>query len=477
MRPFLRSLACLTFALLAACDGGGSGRFDVIVVGDEKAALSPEPPFSPAADLLREATASGLVGLDAEGRVRPDLADRWIVTDDGLSYIFRFENAAMPGSEPLTAREVRAALREAIEALDGTGLGLDLTVIDGIYARTNQVIEIRLKTAMPEFLQLLADPALALRLEARQDRVLDLKADGSALTLSTYAENPRDAETMDLRIAGPKEAVQRFQRGEARLLLAGGIDALPHVEKGGLLRGAIRLDPVTGLFGLAIADREGFLSRPSNREAISMAVDRQALIAPFGIGGWSPRTRLVPEGPLGTQQPAGRWAALTMEERQNLAAQRVAGWVASEGAVAPLSIALPTGTGGDILFRRLSADLSRIGLGARRVKLDEDADLTLVDEVAWMDRPEWYLHRLDCKVTKGLCSQEADALVAQAIAEPDPATRQQLLAEATAALTDLDSFISFGPPIRFSLVRGGVDGFAVNRWGFHPLSQLFADPT
>jgi len=45
-----------------------------------------------------------------------------------------------------------------------------------------------------------------------------------------------------------------------------------------------------------------------------------------------------------------------------------------------------------------------------------------------------------------------------------------------AKLTAEHVFISFGAPIRFSLVRGGVDGFAVNRWGFHPLSQLFADP-
>lgn len=477
MRPLLRPLACLTIAMLAACDSGDGGRFDVILVGDEKSALSADPPFSPAAGLLREATGSGLVGLDAEGRIRPDLADRWIVTDDGLSYIFRFDQSALPGTEPLTAREVRTALLKAIKDLDGTGLGKDLTMIDGIYARTNQVIEIRLKTAAPEFLQLLADPALALRFDARKDRVLGMENEGGVLTLATYAEDPRDAETMDLRIAGPKEAVQRFQRGEARLLLGGGIDALPHVELGGLLRGTIRLDPVTGLFGLAIGDSEGFLSLASNREAISMAIDRQALIAPFGIGGWSPRTRLVPVGAPGTQQPAGRWAALTMEERQNVAVQRVAGWVASEGAIAPLTIALPTGTGGDILFRRLSADLSRIGLGARRVGPDDKADLMLVDDVAWMDRPEWYLHRLDCNVTKGLCSEEADGLVAQAIAEPNAEVRRQLLSEADALLTDLDGFISFGPPIRFSLVRGGVDGFAVNRWGFHPLSQLFADPT
>lgn len=469
-----RILATLCALSLAACDGGGNARFDVLVAGDAETAANAAVPLTQASALIREATGSGLVALDAQGRIRPDLAARWIVTDDGLSYIFRFERVEA-GSDTMTASDVRKALLAAIDDLKGTGLGLDLQVIDGVFARTDEVIEIKLKTAMPEFLQLLAAPELALKLDD-PSHALTLSVDGPQFTLATA--NAEDAPSLDVRVASPKEAVERFQAGQAELMLGGGLDGLPHVEIGGLLRGTIRLDPVAGLFGLAIVPGGSeFLSRASNREAISMAINRQSLIQPFGIGGWAPRSRLVPVGPPGTLQPPGRWDGVDVEERQAFAAQRVAGWVANEGAVPPITIALPEGSGGDILFRGLSASMSRIGIALERVGPDEKAQLRLVDEVAMLDRPEWYLHRLDCTVIRGACNEQADLLVAEAIKETEPQLRAQMLAEAENILTAENTFISFGPPIRFSLVRGGVEGFSVNRWGFHPLSQLVRDPT
>lgn len=475
--PFRARYLTLLFAFaLAACGSGGDRRFDVLVSGDPDTAAAGAIPLTQASALIREATGAGLVSLDSQGRIRPDLAARWIVTDDGLSYIFRFERVEEEGEDPLTASEVRTALIAAIRELEGTGLGLDLDVIDDIFARTDEVIEIRLKTAMPEFLQLLATPELALRFEGRSDGVLELTSEDALFALQRGSED--SLQRLDVRIAKPREAVTRFQAGQAELMLGGGLDSLPHVEMGGLLRGTIRLDPVTGLFGLAIApEGEGFLSRASNREALSMAIDRRALIQPFGIGGWAPRTRIVPVGPPGTAQPPGRWDGFSIEERQSFASQRVAGWVASEGPIAPITVALPEGAGGDILYRRLGADMARIGLALKRVGPAEDAQLRLVEEVAMIDRPEWYLHRLDCGVIRGVCNEEADLLVAGAVSEPDNQLRAQMLAEAENILTAENTFISFGPPIRFSLVRGGVEGFDVNRWGFHPLSQLLRDPT
>jgi len=477
LRPLVPITALCAAALLAsACDGGDKARYDVLLVGNPDEAGSEAVPLPSAGALLREATASGIVALDAEGRIQPDLAARWIVTDDGLSYIFRFEDFETDDDKALTAVDVRRVLRERIRKLRGTALGLDLSVIDGIYARTDEVIEIRLKTAMPEFLQLLAAPEMALTFKDHETGALTLSGKGPVLTLTRPEQQGLPAAELAVQVSPAAEAVRRFQDGQAELLLGGDLDALPHVEKGGLLRGTIRLDPVAGMFGLAIAREEGFLSLAANREALSMAIDRPALIGPFGIGGWEPRARLVPTGPLGTVQPSDLWNAYTIEQRQATAAQRVRAWAATRGAIEPITIALPPGTGGDILLRRLSDDFGTIGIALKRVGPADKAQLRLVEQVAWMDRPEWYLHRYDCTVTKAVCDPEADLLVAQAVAEPDPAVRAGLLSEAQAKLTAEHVFISFGAPIRFSLVRGGVDGFAVNRWGFHPLSQLFADP-
>ena len=54
--------------------------------------------------------------------------------------------------------------------------------------------------------------------------------------------------------------------------------------------------------------------------------------------------------------------------------------------------------------------------------------------------------------------------------------RATLIAEAEAALTLANVYIPFGSPLRFSLVRGDVDGFSGNAWAFHPLPPLAVIP-
>ena len=71
-----------------------------------------------------------------------------------------------------------------------------------------------------------------------------------------------------------------------------------------------------------------------------------------------------------------------------------------------------------------------------------------------------------------MCSSEADALVRESIVQTDPAAIATLLAQAEAELTLTNVYIPFGSPLRFSLVRGDVDGFAPNAWAFHPLPAL-----
>ncbi|MFD2135283.1 hypothetical protein ACFSLT_08700 [Novosphingobium resinovorum] len=58
--------------------------------------------------------------------------------------------------------------------------------------------------------------------------------------------------------------------------------------------------------------------------------------------------------------------------------------------------------------------------------------------------------------------------MAEAASAATPAERAALLTEAEAELTGANVFIPFGTPIRWSLVRGSVDGFSVNPWGWHP---------
>ena len=256
------------------------------------------------------------------------------------------------------------------------------------------------------------------------------------------------------------------------MVLGGGLADFSRLDTTGVARGSIRLDPVSGLFGLAVVHDYGFLAKPENREAIAMAIDREALIGSFNIGGWTATSRVLNprlEGDNATVSE--RWLGRTIEERRAQASVRVAQWKGSGHAPAPLRMALPSGPGADLLFERLASDLKSIGLGVQRVALSADADLRLVDRTARYARPAWFFNQLSCANARALCSAAADNLAAEAQSEPGLVKRAELYAQAEAQLTVANAYIPFGVPIRWSLVSS-TSGFAANRWGVHPLMPL-----
>ncbi|MCR5872008.1 ABC transporter substrate-binding protein [Sphingomonas sp. J344] len=64
--------------------------------------------------VVLSATAQGLVRFDANGGIEPGIAERWIVTDGGRSYIFRLRDAEWDDGEPITAADVVASMRATI---------------------------------------------------------------------------------------------------------------------------------------------------------------------------------------------------------------------------------------------------------------------------------------------------------------------------------------------------------------------------
>src|SRR6478672_2562332 len=91
MRRFLALLPILALALApAACRDQPKGAVKVVVIGGEPRLRDPsEGPLTAPDEVLLQNVAQGLVGFDAGGNIVPGLAERWNVSDDGLSYIFR----------------------------------------------------------------------------------------------------------------------------------------------------------------------------------------------------------------------------------------------------------------------------------------------------------------------------------------------------------------------------------------------------
>jgi ABC-type oligopeptide transport system substrate-binding subunit len=274
-----------------------------------------------------------------------------------------------------------------------------------------------------------------------------------------------------------KAALAAFDQGEVDVVLGGTIASWPLADPGPLSRGNLRLDNVIGLFGMQVMRERGFLALPQNREALALAIDRPALMSRFNIGGWVPSTRIVPAAVAGAKV-SERWAGASIDQRRGAAASRVAAWRAGAGKGKPpqLTIALADEPGFVMLFNELSAQLGQIGVTLVRVAEGEPADLTLVDRIARYAEPRWFLNQFNCSLHRGLCNSEADAAVESALAAPDAQTRADDLARAEGLLSAANVYIPIGAPLRWSMVRGTVDGFASNAWAWHPLPDMATIP-
>lgn len=475
--------------MLASCGQARDGTLAVAVIGDEAALAQRTQRLSAPAQLVRAATFEGLVGFDEAGRVVPALADRWIVTDNGQSYIFRLRDGTWPDGTRIGAASAVALLRKAIAGLKGTALGLDLAAIDEVRVMADRVIEIDLAAPVPELLILLAQPELALpwadpkgKVQGTGPMTVANEENGTRMFslipparrgLPEQPDFAARARKVAVTFTTGAKAVALFDDGYADVLLGGKVDSVPLAGRIGLTRGNVQLDPVTGLFGLVVGRTEGFLGASANREALAMAIDRDALLGSFNIAGWQPTTRIVSpdaEDDLGTI--GERWQGMTMEERQAQGAARVAAWRAAGRALPTLNIAMPDGTGSTLVFDALRRDFARIGIAVLRVPESSRADLRLVDIVARYGRATWFLNQLSCTVQKAVCSPAGDERVAEARRSVDPAARAALLAEAEAEITAANGFIPIARPLRWSMVRSGTIGFGQNPWGWHPLPPM-----
>ena len=484
-----RPLAILLLsAALAACGGGtDDGVVDVAYIGTPASLFSPETELSPGAALMRSAQRQGLVQMNASGAVVPALAERWIVTDDGQSYIFRMIEFDLPNGERLTAQAVADELNRSVRRLEGTSLGLDLAIIRDIRAMTGRVIEIRLRRPMPSFLNLLAQPELGIALRNGDAGPMVARIEDGAALLDPMPPDQRGfapQEDWDDLVSSvlvtplpAQDAARAFSQGQVDVILGGRVETLPLAVTGALSRGTVRLDGAIGLFGLDVVKTDGFLATPANREALAMAIDRPTLVTQLNLEGWDATTRIVADDLPGDDGVVGeRWQGLSIDQRRARAASLVRQWESANGTQAELFISLPQGPGADLMFSALASNLSSVGLTLRRAEKEKEADLRLRDQVARYPGQRWFLNQFNCRVSAPVCSPDADFLVKLSYDAANAAEEASYLSEAEQALTATNLYIPLGSPIRWSQVRAGVEGFSENSWAFHPLFPLSRAP-
>ena len=150
------------------CQKADQGETTVLVIGEPPKIADPAAgPLDQGQAVLLSNIGQGLVRFDASGQIVPGLAERWNVTDDGLSYIFRLQSIEWPDGRKLTAQQVARLLKRQIASRSDNRLKDTLGAIDEIVPMTERVLEISLKASRPHLLQLLAQPEFSILREGQ----------------------------------------------------------------------------------------------------------------------------------------------------------------------------------------------------------------------------------------------------------------------------------------------------------------------
>jgi oligopeptide transport system substrate-binding protein len=476
---------CAALLIVSCSDDKTSGPLTVSIIGSRQQVVQSLTHGRTAAGRhILGATAQGLVSLDAEGGVVPALAQRWIVVDQGLGYIFRLRRAYWADNSRIDAREVARLVNARISAAAQAEPYSNMASVISVVAMTTDVIEIRLRVARPNFLSLLAQPnfAVALRSGGTGPLRKEIAQGGVLLTPARRRNAVNDNDIIDpennsrlIRGERASLAISRFALGQSDLVLGGTIGDLPVTQAAKADANALRLDPARGLFGLAVMEPTQFLSNDQVREALSMAIDRKGLIDLFQGAGWSKADTIafpLVRPALGFTSP--KWTMKSLEARKIDAREIIRNWKASNGShAASVRMSMPKGPGYDLIYHFLAHEFAEIGVTTKLV--EREGDLILIDEVAPIDSAFWYLGRISC--ARGLiCDDTAEALLRKASITENPAERNALLEQAAQGAIMANGYIALATPVRWSLVGPRVNGYKASPRSFHPLNRISTTP-
>lgn len=484
LRTLARAWAPMLVLALAACGPAGEEPpLAIDLVTDRAMAAA-----------LADATGAGLTARDATGRVVPGLARSWRVSNDGLSIVFRLRPATDATGRALTARDIVASLLSARRQGPAEDL---LAGVVRVTAPLPDVVEIGLSTPQPELLELLATPALIIR---RGDRLLaagpyrsaPAGPDGSVLLEAEPRHHGAESigvPRIALRRSRPEPAIARFQRGEAALVVGGGLDGLGAAR---VLapRQRLVLEQPHAVLLLLVNQTAPPLDDPDVRRALMLAIDRAAIgPALFGTQAAGPVPGLSPPGldPYpGLAEPDWMRGPLIarQEEARRLLAQAGYDPIGRRLAIA---VAIGSAPADQRLMAEVAGPLAMIGVDLRLVRRSAggheaavgrgEFELALVERVADHSSVLPFLLPFRCGANRhGVCLPEADRLLAEAWRAPDLATRMAGLASAERLWSEDGAAIGLVRVIGWSLVAPRIKGFAPNRTGMHSLARLELEP-
>ena len=394
----------------------------------------------------------GLTRIDALGQVKPGLAERWVIEDDGLTYRFILrKGVTFHDGASLDSSDVKFSFDRAVaEGSENAQKGL-FSAIETIETPDPQTVVIKLKRKEGLFLwnlgwgdAVIVDPASAETNKTNPVGTGPYKLDnwtrGDSIRLvrsSNYWGQKPAMDSVTFKIIADPSA-------QVTALLAGDVDAVPYIGAPESVaqfeadpRFVVTQGTTEGETILAMNERRPLLQDVRVRKAIQHAIDRQALIdgAMFGFG-----------TPIGSHFAPHNPAYTDLTEATPYDPEKAKDLLAQAG-VAPgtkLVLKLPPPTyarrGGEIVAAQLKAvgfDVEQIPVDwgqwvSEVFKGDHDFDLTIVSHTEPLDigiyaRDDYYF---------GYDNPAFKTLMSKIDTVSDPAGRNTLYKEAQRMLAD-----------------------------------------
>lgn len=294
-RRLLRPLAPFVAALVLAWPAGASPRADLTL-----GMVSEPPGLDPTVaapvtigQIVWQNVFEGLVRLDRDGEVRPQLAQSWEISEDGLVYRFTLrEGVTFHNGVPFDAEVARYAVERIVAEGSLNPQRALYTAIEGVETDGPRTLVLHLSRPSADLLFRLAQPAAVMVEESSAATNATEPVGTGPFRLAQWrrGNDVRLERTDDYwdEPAALEEATFRFisdPQGAAAALLAGDIDAyplLPAPELYAQFQGDDRFQAEPGLTQMKVVaglnSERAPLDDPRVRQALMMAVDREALI-------------------------------------------------------------------------------------------------------------------------------------------------------------------------------------------------------
>lgn len=258
-----------------------------------------------------------LIRVDKTGtKLEPGLAESWTVSPDGLTYTFKMRDAKFSDGSPITAGDAAFSLLR-IRDNKGSLWSDSYKVIDTAEATDDKTLVVKLKNPSAPFLSTLALPNVSVlskkAVEAGEDAFAELPtASSGAFTVKEWRRGDRvileknpnfwqaDRVKLDgvewISVPDDNTRMLNVQAGQLDTAIFVPFSRVEELKKDPNLQ--VLIDTSTREDHLLINHEHGALAKKEVRQALDMAIDKQALVdtVTFGLG--TVANSYIPKGAL-----------------------------------------------------------------------------------------------------------------------------------------------------------------------------------